>query len=184
MTKGAQNLAGLRRSGRAIRRGESGVVMMEFALVLPILVVMFIGLVEFTEAFTVTRKLAAVANTVSDLVAQETTVTDADLDDISLIGDQLIKPYSATPMSLIIVSVVSDIDNKTTVAWAYPPTAYVAGADFNLPQADMMGPNSSLILTEATYDFTPTVAHFLGTFNITERSYFKPRMTPLVAKTD
>ena len=43
------------------RRKKDGVVMIEFALVLPILVVLLLGLAEFTEAFSVNRKLAASA---------------------------------------------------------------------------------------------------------------------------
>ncbi len=164
----------------ALRRGERGVALIEFALVLPVLILLFIGLVEFSEAFTVSRKLATTANTVSDLVAQEATVTTGDLDNIALVADEIMKPYSTTPLTLVIVSVVADSTNTPRVDWSYPAT-YATGAVYALPQADMTEPGSSLIIAEATYGFTPTVSRFLGTFNINKRALFRPRIAPSVS---
>src|SRR5262245_39669618 len=78
-------------SGSSARRrfcqGEDGAVLIEFALVVPIMVILFIGLVEFSEAFTVSRKLATTVSTISDLVAQEATISCGELDDVMKIGD-------------------------------------------------------------------------------------------------
>jgi Flp pilus assembly protein TadG len=180
MTDGLVPRFGVLRTIGVLRKGERGVTLIEFALVLPVLILLFIGLVEFSEAFTVSRKLATTANTVSDLVAQEATVTTADLDNIELIADEIMKPYSTTPLTLVIVSVVADSSNTPRVDWSYP-TTYATGTVYALPQADMTEAGSSLIIAEATYGFTPTVSQFLGTFNINKRAFFRPRIAPSVS---
>jgi Flp pilus assembly protein TadG len=163
---------------------EQGVTLIEFALILPIMIVLFIGLVEFTEAFTVTRKLSNTASTVSDLVSQEPTVNTAALNDIEEIAAQLMQPYSETPLTLVIVSVVADANNVTTVDWSYPAGSHATGSAYSLPEAGLTEPNSSLIVAEASYDFTPTIGNFLGSFTINERAFFKPRFSLSVEKTD
>ena len=168
------------RRGR-FAKDDRGVTLVEFALVLPVLLILLIGLVEFGEAFTVTRKLQTAASTVSDLVSQQASVSTATLDDIKLVADEIIKPYGTAPLGLVILSVVADADNTTTVAWSYPSTAYAAGAAYSLPQAGLTEPNSSIIVVEATYDFTPTISQFLGSYTIAERAYFKPRFSNSVA---
>lgn len=160
-----------------LRKSERGVISVEFALVLPILIILFIGLVEFTEAFTIDRKLSNVASTVSDLVAQEPSVTSASLSDLALVANEIIKPYSATPMSLVIVNVRSNNDGDKTVAWSYPSGSYTDGEPYTaLPENELIDPNTSLIVVEAAYNFTPTVSRFLGSFQISENAYFRPRM--------
>lgn len=184
MEKYVQLRPKLRRLFRRTAAGERGVTMIEFALVLPFLVVLFIGLVEFAEAFTVMRKLSMAAHTVSDLVAQEPSVDTAELNDVSLVADEILKPYGTAPLTIVIVSVVSDVDNAATVAWSHPASAYVPGTAYALPEAALTDPNTSLIVAEATYDFTPTVSRFLGSFQMNERGFFRPRFTQTVLKLD
>jgi hypothetical protein len=40
----------------------------------------------------------------------------------------------------------------------------------------LVDPNTSLIVVEAVYNFTPTISRFLGSFEISENAYFRPRM--------
>src|SRR5688572_12199773 len=66
-------------TARRFRRSEQGVTLIEFALIFPIMLLLFIGLVEFGEAFSVNRKISNAASTVSDLISQERSVTNAEL---------------------------------------------------------------------------------------------------------
>lgn len=169
---------------RRFRKRENGAVLVEFAIVLPILIVLFLGLAEFTEAFSVNRKLAGTAGAVADLVAQEPSVDDAYLADVSSLSQELMKPHDTGPFQLVIVSIVADNNNNTTVDWSYPSGAYAPGGAYALPDNTLTTPNSSLIITEASYNFTPTIGHFLGTFEMTEAAYFRPRLAQKVIKTN
>jgi Flp pilus assembly protein TadG len=174
-TAAQQRTAAIQRIGP----GEDGAILIEFALVLPVLLILFIGLVEFSEAFTVSRKLATAASTVSDLVAQEASISCAELDDVKEVADEIIKPYG--PLSVTILSVVADANNNKTVAWSRPDGE--AGKPYTLPETGLTDPNTSLIVTEARYNFTPTISHFLGSFQIRERAFFRPRLTATVTRT-
>ena len=179
-------LSRLRATMRRFRRCEDGLAMIEFALVFPILIALFLGMVEFGEAFSVNRKIESVAATAADLVSQLQSLTDAGFDDIVLVGNELIKPYRSAPMALVVTSVVADKDNKTTVAWSCPSggaTARTVGSAVTTLAAGLTEPGSSLILVEASYQFTPTVGlYLLGTHNLTGSAFFRPRMTKSIPK--
>lgn len=185
MGVGMTHIRRLRRLLRSARRCEDGVAMIEFALVLPIMIFIFVGMVEFGEAFSINRKVENAASTVADLVSQQGSVTDDTLEDITRVAEQILLPYRSAPLSLRIISVVANAQNSaTTVAWSFGPGAPAANTAFTLPQAGLTEANSSIIVVEAEYDFTPTVGHFLGSFDITGHAFFRPRMARVVMKTD
>ena len=170
----------------ASRASERGIAMIEFALVLPVLVVLFLGLVEFGEAYSTSRKITFAASSVSDLVSQARSVTNADLTDIALVADELIKPYRTDNFGVVITSVVADNENNTTVGWSFArgtgATAKTEGAAVTLP-AGLTEPGSSIIMVETFYDFTPSVGLFLiGSRTLTGKAYYRPRRIKVITK--
>ncbi len=96
---------------RRIRRwpsDERGVALIEAAIIFPLLVMMFLGMIELSQAFTLKRRVQNVATATADLVAQYPTVTTANLNDIAAIGAQLMLPFSSTGLTLSITSVAED----------------------------------------------------------------------------
>ena len=186
MSTDAKRWKRLSAAARRLAPSERGVTVIEFALVFPIMLIIFIGMVEFGEAFSVSRKISNAASTVSDLVSQETAVTNARLANIATIADELIRPYGGAPFSLRIISVVADDKNeKVSVAWSYPEGAAAVGSEYKaLPSAAMTEANSSLIVAETSYAFTPTVGHFIGSVTLNGIAYFRPRMVQSVSKAD
>ena len=169
-----------------LARAQEGLALIEFSLVFPILLMLFVGTVEFSEAFAVNRKLTNAAGTVSDLVAQVSRVSNADLSDIAEVAETLLEPYRAANLGLVVTSVEADADNNTTVGWSFAhgsgATARTGGAAFALP-AGLTEPNSSVIVAETNYQFTPTVAYYLtGDIRLTGQAYFRPRVSRVVAK--
>ena len=81
-----------RRSNK-LRRDKSGVAAIEFAMIVPIMVMLFFGTVEFSQALTVDRRVAQIASTMADLVAQYDKLTYAQVDNIHIVAKSLIMPY-------------------------------------------------------------------------------------------
>jgi Flp pilus assembly protein TadG len=172
---------------RGFTRCERGTAMMEFTLVFPMLVVLFLGLVEFGEAFSINRRMAYTATTSADLVSQVSSVTNADLADITLAIDELVKPHSTTPFGMIISSVYTDAVGTTKVDWSYATgsgvTAHATGAVYTLP-AGLKENGYSMVVVETKYVFTPTVGLFLlGSHTMNGTAYARPRLSSKITKT-
>ena len=67
------------------RHEKQGVAALEFAFIAPILLIVFLGSVEFSQALTLDRRVTTIASSTADLVAQSDSISTADLNDIALI---------------------------------------------------------------------------------------------------
>ncbi len=175
-----------RRGGRGFAAMTDGAALIEFTLAFPLLIALFLGLVEFSEAFAVSRKLTNAAASVADLVSQRPQVSTADLSDISQVADTLLAPYSATNLGVVISSVEADQKGNTKVGWSFShgtgASAHTEGNAFS-PPAGLTEPGSSIIVTETTYKFSPTIGMYLtGVITLSRQAYFRPRVTRVVQK--
>src|SRR6266404_8664645 len=85
-----------------------GIAATEFAVIVPIMLVMFFGTVEFSSGVAVDRKVTLMARTLSDLTSQSTTVTDIDLTNFFAASAGIMTPYSATPTNSTITELYVD----------------------------------------------------------------------------
>ena len=76
------------------RRGLAAV---EFAMIVPIMFLLFFGTVEFSSAVAVDRKVTLIARTLSDVTSQSISVADADLSNFFNAGCAIMYPYAGPP---------------------------------------------------------------------------------------
>jgi Flp pilus assembly protein TadG len=165
------------RIARRLAQDTRGVSAVEFALILPIMITMYIGAVEFSHALTVDRRVTSVASAAADLVAQSKQTSSAQVLDVFTAANSIMQPYSSTPISIVLTSVVADVDNKTTVDWscAHNGSAYADDAAYILPDG-LTQPFSSIIVAEVSYSYTPPVGEFItGSINLTQKFFLRPR---------
>jgi Flp pilus assembly protein TadG len=88
-------------------RAADGVAAVEFALILPVMLVMYLGLVAVTAGVNTNRKVTLVSRTVSDLVARSSsTLKPAELDVLVRAAATVIAPYDPAGMNVALASVV------------------------------------------------------------------------------
>lgn len=161
----------------ALARDTRGVSAVEFALILPVMIVMYTGAVEFSDALTVDRRVSAVASAASDLVAQTETISSSEVDDVFEAARSIMLPYSADSISIVLTSVVADEDNDTSVDWSCASNGAPHSEDssFTLPTG-LTQPFSSIIVAEVSYPYQPPIGqHVIGGINMTETFYLRPR---------
>ena len=100
---------------RAFGINDSGLAAIEFAFVLPLMLAIYLGIVELSNGLSASRKVDLVAHAMSDLTGQITgggagsgqaAITDAEMQQIFLAGAALIAPLSATPLTITISEVL------------------------------------------------------------------------------
>src|ERR1700716_283676 len=97
-----------RHSLRNLARDNSGIAATEFAVFVPIMLVMFFGTVEFSSAVAIDRKVTLMARTLSDLTSQSTSVGDTDMTNFFAASTAIMTPYDATPASSTITELYVD----------------------------------------------------------------------------
>ena len=68
---------GVRRSAGGLLKDRSGIAAIESAVIVPIMLVMFFGTVEFSSAVAIDRKVTLMARTLANLTSQGQSVNDA-----------------------------------------------------------------------------------------------------------
>jgi Flp pilus assembly protein TadG len=183
---------------RRYRADKQGVAAIEFAFILPIMFVMFVGAVELSQAITVDRRVTQAASSVADLAARkETSISTTEIGDIMKIGGYIMAPYSQTPLSVVVRNVSSSSTDATTTKQSWQcsfsatsetatPVCACMNETYNLPPG-LVGTTDSVVVAEATYTYTPLIFDYVlnrtlssgaggpGTYTLSERIFMKPR---------
>lgn len=178
---------------------QRGAVLLEAAIAFPVLIAILYGMVEFGVAFTVQRKNIQIAGSVADLVSQQMKPTCSQLNDIAGIGATILQPYSATPSSVVVSSILicnNKSSNNAAVVWSKnwgSLSALSAAAktdcsitNYTLPAsfAAQYGTIKSVVVAEASYGFTPAIGAYLtGTVTFNSKAYYIPRFSSVPACT-
>jgi Flp pilus assembly protein TadG len=164
---------------RRFADNRKGVSAVEFALVLPVMLALYIGGVEVGDGFAISFKSTLAARTVTDLASQYVSIDNSDMSSILGAASKVMAPYSTSGMIVTVSEVTTNSAGTATVTWS---TARAIGSSVTLP-SNLQTANITLIFGEVTYPYTPTLGYVLtGTINIYERFYFYPRMSTTIAR--
>ncbi len=172
-----------RRQISAFLRDIHGVSAVEFALIAPVAILLLFGEYLLCDAASAKRKLTITAHTLADLIARQSNVSASSLATIVNASAQIVAPYSASNMSIVIAELSTDGSGHTTVAWssALNGTPLTQGAAFVLP-AGLAQANTSLIYSNVAYNYTPVFGQGpFGTMMLQSQFYMNPRITATVS---
>jgi Flp pilus assembly protein TadG len=172
----------LRRSAGALTRDCRGLAAVEFALVVPVMLVLLFGTVEFASGVAVDRKVTLMARTLSDLTSQSISVSDADLTNFFAAGKGIMTPYSPTPTNSTISELYVDPSTlKARVQWSQGSAPRTAGNTVVIPTALQVG-GTYLIYSEVNYTYKPTIGYVMSKTGVylSDTAYTRPRQSTCV----
>jgi Flp pilus assembly protein TadG len=189
-----------RRSALKLIGDCNAVAAVEFAIIVPIMLVMFFGTIEFSSAVAVDRKVTLIARTLSDLTSQSPgSVADTDLTNFFTASNAIMTPYPSTQnqtMTLTELYVVP-VTLQVRVIWSMSAAFNSSGAIVLTPASTNPPPSppvpfpsqlavggTYLIYSKVTYPYTPAVGYVLGvappSFPLSDVSYTRPRQSQCV----
>jgi Flp pilus assembly protein TadG len=146
-------------------KAESGIAAIEFAFIMPFLLLLFFGLVDVTDAVSHNRRITSVANSIGDLVAQNRkSVLKTSIDDYFKAAGLIMKPDSDSNVRVRVYGYRKNgaaaelkwvIDNGKGAACASSPNVAT--------MPTLMTQGNDLVVAQACMVYTPVVTSFLGT---------------------
>ncbi len=160
----------------------------EFALTLPVLLFVFVGVTEVGEAVSISRKVTITTRTVTDLVTQNSSLSASGLNTILAASAQVIAPYSSSNLSVTVSEIQVDSKGKATIAWSgsWPNSAnaLTVGSTFAQPTA-LDTPSSYLVYGQTSYNYTPVLGYnMIGPITLSDHLYLSPRESTSIAYTN
>ncbi len=153
-----------------------GTAAMEFALIAPLLVSLWIGTIELSNVHIVGSKVAVAAQAAADLVAQREFVTADDLADIIAAVNAILAPYPIGNIGYDIASIETDLDGNLSVGWRITQGSLQAGGGGIPAEAqNLVSTNDSVIVANVAYLHRPALDLLFGDLTLDEAAYARPR---------
>ncbi len=172
----------------ALARSRDGVAAAEFGLILPVVVLLFFGMMEASDLMTVKRRIANASNSLADLVSHDPNITRSQIAD-SIVGvKRLLEPTDTSGLNIRITSVLKGANpgDPVLVHWSIDEDGgepYVAGETFTkLTNNDMVNSVASLIVVEMDYTYVSKLGGrvFTTPFAFDQMARRWPRKSPRV----
>jgi Flp pilus assembly protein TadG len=198
---GGPRRAGLRGWIDRLVGDRRGVAAVEFALIVPLLLCMYLVTMETSQGIETNKKLSRVASMVADLIAQQQSVTAADVTAVMQIGAALLQPYNRSKPTITVtaIEITDEATPKVLVFWSRhlddkgvaSKGSLTKGNTVTVPAA-LKVRNSFLVRVESTLNYKPVITYSTGeakTLGLTtafnnismgETYYLRPRMSTQV----
>ena len=187
------------RGWRAFRKAKEGLAAVEFALLLPVMIGLFFGVVETTLALLCRADVSVMASTAANLISEVSTPNSTDISNVYAAASAILYPNptgtAATQPTIRITSIIYNTQTPTnlatgTVAWTctqsgsgtLSPASLSKGQTVNFTDSSGSNPlsimttNGSVIMAEVAYGYTsPTMQIIKSKLNLTNVWYTKPR---------
>jgi Flp pilus assembly protein TadG len=187
----------LRRVSR-LARDRSGLAAVEFAMILPVMLILFFGIFETSQALSARADVVNLTSAAADLVAQSSAPTAADIQNVYAATTTMLSPFSVAGDRSPAIRITSIIDDglgqaprsQGIVSWvctlaggvSLPGATPTKGATVVLPSA-MILRGYSVIRVEVAYKYvSPTTQSITGPIVMTSSFYTKPRRTMQIAQ--
>ncbi len=158
----------------------AGASLVEFALVAPVLIILYFGGAELCQGLLAQRKSSHASAAVADLVAQDDQLSNADINDILTVSRAILSPFPDGAMNLRVSQVLVDANGNAKVDWSRGDSPLGKGATVSLP-AGIANANQAVIMSEMTYQYQADFGFVLNrAFKFEDKHYFRPRRTDRV----
>lgn len=177
-----------RHIGRLARQ-EDGLAYLEFALILPVLLLLLLGGVEVSRYIQAAQKVDKMTHTIVDLIAQAPTISESELDQIMMAAEHIMTPYPFNDNGVIIVSCVGYNEyGQLRVKWQYsgggtlPRSSAIGseGGSPDLPEGFTLDTRDNVIIAESFFTITPIINdNYVGASEFYRTAYYLPRLGEL-----
>jgi TadE-like protein len=181
--------SGGRPAARRLLRCRSGNIAVEFALALPVLIMLMLAGAELARFVILHQKMDRVATTISDLVSRAETINESELQDIFTAASEVAFPFDLTDLGVVIVSSVTNPTGAgPIVAWqrsgggSYSGTSQIGaeGGDATLSGEFEVREGETAIISEVYFDFAPFLSELIVAPQVIYRTaHHRPRLGTL-----
>jgi Flp pilus assembly protein TadG len=171
---------------RRFRSDRGGVAAVEFSLILPVMLTIYLGGIEVGDGFAIDTRVTLVARSVTDLATQYVTIDNQDMSNILGASAAIVAPYAAANTTVTVSEITTDSSGNGTVTWSdsLNGTARTGGSKITLPTSLKIA-NISIIFGEVSYSYTPALGYVMtGTITLSDSFYMMPRLVNSVTRSN
>ncbi len=171
--------------GDRLRYGSDvrGVASIEMALIFPMMLIIFVGLIDASNLMTANRRVTLTASTLGDLVTQAPgEVWSTDMDGFFSAAQSIMDPFPADSITMQYFAYSKSSETTAALEWSYSNSNKTCGAAPAADDEDMlklMAEDNDVIVSRVCYTWNPVLGIILGftTTTIEDQIMLRPRQT-------
>lgn len=170
-----------RAAGERFLKDERGVTAIEFALVLPVVLLVLLGCFEVPRYVLIVQKISRTSSGVADLVAQsDEPLMRKQLIDIFAAGKIMMQPYDVVAKGKIYVTTINNTTGTAALGWTKNNGGTGPGSNItsiaSIPAAIRPALNEQVIAVEVFFTYQPVLSTLIYSGSTLYRvSYTRPR---------
>ncbi len=156
---------------------QKGTAALEFALILPIMIALFMGIFEVSCAVSAGMRLNAAAQSMADMLAQQADISVSESANICAGAKMTMYPLAGSSLKIAVASVT-----KGAASVALDWTDNVCGNASAIASPTTLAPlltpnvNDSVIIVRATFAYTSPISYVLAAaYTLTSTAFARPR---------
>lgn len=168
-----------------LRQNQRGTSLLEFAIVLPVLLVMFLGGYQLSDAMACKRRVTIMTRAMADITSQYRSMTEAQMTSILAASTQIMAPYSTAKAQVRISQVTVHPSGLIfKIDWSRGRNVAPREQDkwyliTGLPAA-FRKPDSSFIYAESSYSYDAALDTYFSATTFAQSIWMLPRRSPSV----
>lgn len=166
--------------------GAEGTVAVEFAVIAPVLIVVFFAVAELSNALQASSKITSLASSAADLVAQEKNVCNAEITNVFAAVSAVMFPFNSTGTQIRISSITDNGNGTANVVWSDAQNISPRAVGSSIPglPPGVISTGGSAIYAEVNYSYTsPTGKYLTSAIPMSSNFYARPRQVTAVVRT-
>ncbi|GEM_PF-598825 len=189
---GASKFTGQATAMSRFSKDQRGIAAVEFALLAPLLLTLMLGAIEITQSIWADGKVEQATSTIGDLVSRTPEMSDNEFRELGAAGPLVLRPNPQNDLKFTVTSVIGCSDDPANadsnfdyyVLWSrvweggnVSASPHRVDTKFtNQPESLQVTDGETLIVTEGTYNYTPTIARMMGqSWDMAGYAFHQPR---------
>src|SRR5215467_8262204 len=99
-------------------RDRRGISAVEFAMLLPLMVTMYLGVVEVSRGVAIDRKVTLTTRTMADLASRVTSINNTDMSNLLNATAAVVSPYDQNQVRVVLSAVNIDANGVARIGWS------------------------------------------------------------------
>ena len=178
-------ISAVRAMARGVRDDRRGVALIEFAMVLPVLLLLFLGGYQLSDASACKRKVTITARALADITSQYTTLTKSEADTVLAAAQQIMAPYDLANAEVRVsqITLTSTGKKGAKIVWsrARNTTERAVNSVVTEFPADLrLAKGDTYIYAEVSYNYDPKIGNLVPPVSFEQTLYMLPRKSAKV----
>jgi hypothetical protein len=173
--------------GLAFLREVKAVAAIEMAFIFPVMVILYVGLVDVTNLVSINRRVTLTASTLADLVTQiDGMTTKSEIDGIFESARSIFEPHPVAGISLSLFSFKLN-SGTPQLRWKHTNGASCGATPAGGAEMEsLMADGNDIVVARVCFDHAAIIGSFLGSgdFEIDDELMLRPRQSTTLQCTD